>query len=69
MKMMYVIAWNTGDEYWDNNPIVEVYETIEELIDAIHNEKEEIDNEQIERIEKGEEVYDYSEEVWCVYKR
>ena len=67
--MTYWIEWNTGDAEWDDFPITEEYDSLKELIDAIHNAGEEIDDEQIERIEKGECVFDYSDEVWSVIKK
>lgn len=32
---MYIIYWNTGDEYWDNTPDMEEFDTLAEVEEAI----------------------------------
>lgn len=40
-EKMVIVLWNTGDEYWDNNPIVEQYNSIEEAKEAVRQGLEE----------------------------
>lgn len=38
----YEILWNTGDEYWDNEPDVEYYATLEDVIKEMELTEEQI---------------------------
>ena len=38
----YEILWNTGDEYWDNEPDVEYYATLEDVIEEMELTEEQI---------------------------
>lgn len=59
----YVVAWNTGDDYWDNEPDYDHYDTITEIEDAIDRK---LTTEEIKDIENGFTVYDEFEVEYYV---
>ena len=56
----YQILWNTGDDYWDNEPDVEYYATLEDVIEEI-----ELTEEQIAELKADGNVVD-KDNVWMV---
>lgn len=67
MKREIVVLINTGDEYWDDNPVVIGVGSLEEAIGALHINDFKIDEERI--ISEWEEhhfVSDVYDEEWEV---
>ena len=56
----YQILWNTGDDYWDNEPEVEYYATLENVIEEI-----ELTEEQIAELKADGNVVD-KDNAWMV---
>ena len=56
----YQILWNTGDYYWDNEPEIEYYATLEDVIEEI-----ELTEEQIAELNADGNVLD-EDNAWMV---
>lgn len=57
------IEWNTGDEYWDNEPICEALEdTVENIVDYLEMSEEE----KLYLLEENENFYDDEMETWHI---
>ena len=52
---MYRVEWNTGDEYWDDNPDVEYYDNLEDVIKDLELNEAQIEELKIEGILFDEE--------------
>lgn len=52
---MYKVEWNTGDEYWDDNPYVEYYNNFEDVIKDLELNKAQIEEFEIEGLLFDEE--------------
>lgn len=67
-KLRVEIQWNTGDPWWDNEPIYDSEEgTVEEIIDSL--EMTESEKECFlygMKKEVGDEMYDDEGDTWCL---
>ena len=52
MRAYYEIAFNTGDEYWDNEPGYEYFDTIEEVKAELDKYENHLTDEKIEELER-----------------
>jgi hypothetical protein len=65
MRVCYRVEWNTGDDYWDNDPDCAYYNTIEEVKEAIGDDFTE---ENINDLEKDGYTCDDDCVEWAVIK-
>ena len=58
MRTYYEIAFNTGDEYWDNEPGYEYFDTIEEVKAELEKYENHLTDEKIEELERTGTTHD-----------
>ena len=67
-RTYYEILFNTGDEYWDNDPGYECYNTIEEVKAAIEPYDYPLTEEKIEELERTGFTCDDDHIEWEITK-
>lgn len=67
-RTYYEILFNTGDEYWDNTPGCEYYDTIEEVKVALEPYEYPLTEEKIEELERTGFTCDDDHIEWEITK-